>query len=624
MRRAPRSLLVVCSLSALACDPDVTGIPQGVAPALEILDGAHLGETHFFFLPPIVPQPVFAGVTDAALSPEVRVCEWDGIACGAVVAAFSMTDGTASEVIRYDAVAEHYLVNWHTDRCAWGACALDPDQDYRLRVLVGSLELGHADVDVVSSGRELRNVQTNEYIGLLNGRTLPVKFRIEQGIVGGVTVSPSAATIDARATQPFTATATDLHGEELTGLTTIWSSSDLGVAEIDGAGLATGVSAGEATITASIGGRQGAAHLLVVDPALEFAMISGGNEYSCGITTDGAAYCWGSNSYGQLGDGTNTNRLIPTAVVGGHTFTHIDAGLNHTCAVTSAGDAYCWGQNETGTLGIGVAGFTEHRNVPTAVLGDHTFTQISAGNVHTCALATSGAAYCWGQGLSGQLGRGVFESRLSPVAVGGNHTFTTIASGNAQVCGITTAGSALCWGLNSHGQVGDGTFTNRNSPTPVRGGLTFATLGLGDAHSCGVTTAGAGYCWGSNDPGQLGLGFISAPLPEPQAVSGGFTLASITGGGAFTCATTSAGTGLCWGYGANGQRGDGTATITASPTPVIGGRVFAQLNAGGAHACGVTVDGEGYCWGGAPISLGRLGNGSGSGSNVPVRVAEPE
>ncbi len=173
-----RIFTVSAAALALACQ-DTPLSPDRAEPQAAIVDGRHgLGNTRFFFLPPLVPDPLATGAFDASLSPSVEICELSGDACGVAVASFTMTGGAGSEVVRVDPLAEHYVVNWHTDRFA-----LDPARMYRIRVLVSGAELGSADVDVVATGRELRNVRTGENVGLVDGRTLPVKFRIEAGAV---------------------------------------------------------------------------------------------------------------------------------------------------------------------------------------------------------------------------------------------------------------------------------------------------------------------------------------------------------------------------------------------------------------------------------------------------------
>lgn len=194
-----RLRLALCSLALalVSCSSEPTTTIPAIPIAPSISDGAHLGNGHFFFLPPMVSNPSYSGTADPNANPGVMICEWNGSSCAAVIAGFSTTEGTGSERILYDAPGGFYQVNWHTNTCITGSCTLDPAKTYRLRVLAGAVELGHADLDVVNSGKDLKNVQTNEYIGLVNGRTLPVKFRIEQGaaaiLPAGGTVTVGAA-----------------------------------------------------------------------------------------------------------------------------------------------------------------------------------------------------------------------------------------------------------------------------------------------------------------------------------------------------------------------------------------------------------------------------------------------
>lgn len=165
--------LLAIALTASSCEsPDIT------APGFDIRDAAHDGgNEHFFFLPPMVPPPSYAGVFDPSVAPVVEICEWTGEACTLpLVARFTRTSGPGSETVRLDVASELYVVSWHTDRFR-----LDVTKTYRIRVSSAGIDLGFADVVLARDGTRLLNLNSSQYVGLVNGRTLPIKFRIETG-----------------------------------------------------------------------------------------------------------------------------------------------------------------------------------------------------------------------------------------------------------------------------------------------------------------------------------------------------------------------------------------------------------------------------------------------------------
>ena len=353
--------------------------------------------------------------------------------------------------------------------------------------------------------------------------------------------------------------------------------------------------------------------------------VSAGPRSSCALNVSGQVYCWGGNDVGQLGDGTTTDRLAPTQVTGGLTFAALGTGGGpHTCGVTTSGAAYCWGFNFSGQLGDGT---TTDRLVPTAVAGGLTFAALSEGRLHTCGVTTSGAAYCWGLNLNGELGDGTTTDRLVPTAVAGGLTFAALSEGANHTCGVTTSEAAYCWGNNSLGELGDGTLIDQSVPTPVAGGLTFATVSAGYNHTCGLTTSGAAYCWGWNFSGQLGDGTTTGPQLVPTPVAGDLTFAAVTAGTFYTCGLTPSGAAYCWGDNKSGELGDGTTTPRLVPTPVTGGLTFAVVSVGvgsspDKHTCGVTTGGAAYCWG--ANHYGQVGDGTtANGRVVPTPVAFP-
>ncbi len=331
-----------------------------------------------------------------------------------------------------------------------------------------------------------------------------------------------------------------------------------------------------------------------VTDCIRFTEISGGNQHSCGLTSEGIAYCWGRNNYGQLGDNTTAERHVPTAVFGGHSFIHIAAGGNHTCAIATTGTTYCWGLNSSGELGDNS---TTNRFQPTAVYGTNTFTQIASGASHTCALTSSGQAWCWGLNTYGALGNNSTTQREYPVAVQGGLAFARINAGGDFSCGTLANGTAYCWGHNNYGQLGDNSTTDRIVPTPVSGGLTYSIIRTAYFHTCALSLSGSAYCWGFNNAGQLGDDTI-LDRHVPTAVHGGLSLAGISVGYAFSCGRTAGGAAYCWGSNSSGQLGDNTTLGKHVPTAVQGGLSFSTVEAGdGDHACGVTTLGTPYCWG---------------------------
>lgn len=370
---------------------------------------------------------------------------------------------------------------------------------------------------------------------------------------------------------------------------------------------------------------------------LVFTSVTAGTFANCGVTAAGAAYCWGDNRFGSIGDGTTTNRLVPVLVAGGVKFTAVTTG-GSTCGVTAAGAAYCWGENTSGQLGIGTTSGPQTcilypcSLAPAAVAGGLSFAEVTANGDHACGITAAGTAYCWGDNQFGMLGIGsaagpeqcinmgypggmAFPCSRLPVAVAGGLSFARLSAGGAHTCGVTAAGAAYCWGYNIDGQVGDGTTTNLASPVLVAGGVSFAAVAAGNSHSCGLTPAGAVYCWGNNGGGQLGDGTTSDRW-NPEQVLGGVRFAAVTAGDEHTCGITGAGAAYCWGYNAFGQLGDGTTTNRSIPVLVAGGLSFAAVTAGNGRTCGVTAAGAAYCWGG-----GGLGDGTTNSSSVPVKVA---
>jgi alpha-tubulin suppressor-like RCC1 family protein len=427
-----------------------------------------------------------------------------------------------------------------------------------------------------------------------------------------VVVTPDASVLWALGdTHRFSAEAEDGNGNIISPAPFDWTSSDEGVATVDATGLATAQGPGQATITVEVDGVIDSAELEV----RPLTSVTTGDNFTCGVTAGGSAYCWGFNSNGQLGDGSTTDQTAPIAVTGGHIFTNVDGGGLHACGVTTDGDVYCWGDNASGQLGDGT---TVDRTAPVRVTSAFNFASVSASSSHTCAVTTGSGAFCWGANSDGQLGDGTFTDRHLPAQVLGL-SFTNVSTGPWHTCGVTPGQAAYCWGRDSSGQLGDGKATgNEDVPVPVSGGHKFSTVSAGGLFTCGRTTVGSVYCWGRNSDGQLGDGTTTDRL-VPTAVAGSF--ASLRTGSIHTCGVATDESALCWGWNFHGQLGDATTTGRTAPVAVSGDLSFAELSAGFAHTCGVLANGSAYCWG--FNGTGQLGDGTTTQRHTPVRVIFP-
>jgi alpha-tubulin suppressor-like RCC1 family protein len=435
-----------------------------------------------------------------------------------------------------------------------------------------------------------------------------------------VSVNRRDTTMTLGDTLRFTAAAVNVRGGTVPVDSIRWGSSNPAVASVSATGLVRALAAGTASIVASYEGA--AAKRVVTVPPLAQGVSIVADRYSCLLAVGGAAYCWGLNDAGQLGDGTTGNRTRPVAVLGGLVFQAISAGTIHTCGLTSGGAAYCWGGNNFGQLGDGS---TTTRTSPVSISGGLTFKAIITGSYHTCGLTVAGAAYCWGDNRNGELGigssSGLGDYRASPVAVVGALVLQSLsAAGEYHTCGLTPGGAAYCWGNNQYGELGDGTTSQRTSPVAVSGGLVFQSINAGKYHTCGFTAAGVGYCWGVNANGQIGDGSTTNRY-TPVAVAGGLVFSSLEGGFEHTCGLTVGGSAYCWGDNQYGDLGDGTNTQRTSPVAVSGALVFQAISAGFFHTCGLTTGGASYCWGWN--AYGELGDGTTTDRIAPTRVVNP-
>lgn len=419
--------------------------------------------------------------------------------------------------------------------------------------------------------------------------------------------------------------ALDSAGAPVTNVPFQYSSSNTRVAVVDDSGIVTALDTGVTILTLSGGGKTAHDSLFVFSP-LPFALEGGsettcamqnlGRALCWGLNDRGQlgfssdSVCF--NEFPQ--DSLFHCSIFPGLVNPAPRFASVNAGDSLACGVMTDSRIACWGDNTYGELGDGTG--VDNSTIPTVVVGPGGYTAVSVGGHHACGLAASGIAYCWGQDSLGQLGDARRVNSTTPIPVVTSQQtpliLASISAGYQHSCGLAPSGTAFCWGDNSRGQLGTGNTASSDVPVPVAGGLAFTSISAGvdtsrsilsrlagalrSSFTCGLS-GGAAYCWGAG---------IGEP-PTPTLVSGGLSFVQISAGGAHACALTQSGSAYCWGYDGDDQLGNGPGpSNSATPVAVGGGLTFTSISAGRRHSCGTATDGTSYCWG--SDVFGALGN----------------
>lgn len=353
-------------------------------------------------------------------------------------------------------------------------------------------------------------------------------------------------------------------------------------------------------------------------------IVAGGN-HTCGITIEGAAYCWGRNASGELGtdDADTASVPSPQPVAGGLTFAQLALGIIHTCGLTSAGDVYCWGANDDGQLGDGTE--TDRRSPVRVGAG---FVNISAFGRTTCGVTGAGEAFCWGNNSWGKLGNG-FEppqprlSSATPMRVDSPINFSAVDVGGYHVCATTSDLSLYCWGWSI--MAGTDQVPVNSATLAVKAEIErVGSFSAGAWQSCAVTTDSKVSCWGNNTDGNLGIGHFDGSSQTPVAIQHDGRFSAVSSGGSdfdvHTCAIATSGEVFCWGRNSKGQLGNGEFWGGVESTPIlINGLRFSSISAGKGHTCGLATDQIAYCWG--DNRNGEIGDSTTVNKNLPTRVS---
>ncbi|HEY2641316.1 MAG TPA: hypothetical protein VGI66_15710 [Streptosporangiaceae bacterium] len=355
--------------------------------------------------------------------------------------------------------------------------------------------------------------------------------------------------------------------------------------------------------------------------------------HTCAVVPDGRVFCWGRDDKGQLGSGRKAitritipvRALLPAAVA-------VAAGGEHSCAIQAVSDqVWCWGSDPYGELGNGKKLAAVLR--PIMVPGLQAF-QISAGFHFTCAV--TGAArqvQCWGYNKFGELGNGNTANSSTPVTVAGLTGVSTVSTGAFHACAVLLTGALYCWGQNVFGQLGIGNRTDSHVPVLVgRAGTDVVSVATGQDDTCAVLTSSFDLkCWGAGIDGELGYGGTGDKLLPTQVSGLNFGVLQVSTGQDFTCARVSAYKTLqCWGNSRGfGSLGNGSYTSHSNiPVPVFGTQISPaaagnlmpeQITTGQSHACVVLFSAAVKCWG-RGSGWGSIGDGTRADRDIPTPV----
>ena len=240
-------------------------------------------------------------------------------------------------------------------------------------------------------------------------------------------------------------------------------------------------------------------------------MIAAGRNFSAALKTDGSLWTWGNNYYGQLGDGSNTNKLIPIQV-DSNVYKFISASFSTLYAIKTDGTLWATGGNSSGQLGDGTS---VDKNTLVQIGLDNDWKMISAGAGHVIGLKNNGKLYSWGNNVFGQLGDNTTIARNVPTQIGVDTDWVKVNTFYNHNLAIKSNGSLYAWGNNYNGQLGDNSTTDKLKPTQIGIATDWTEIAAGDGHSLALKSDSTLWTWGNNYYGSLcDSSNINKPTPN--------------------------------------------------------------------------------------------------------------
>jgi alpha-tubulin suppressor-like RCC1 family protein len=297
-----------------------------------------------------------------------------------------------------------------------------------------------------------------------------------------------------------------------------------------------------------------------------------------GLKDDGTLWTWGQNNDGGLGDNTTVDKSSPVQTIcGGTDWKTMVVGTyyEHCAAIKNDGTLWLWGYNDYGEIGDET---TVDKSSPVqTVCGGTDWKQVASGGNHTAAIKNNGTLWMWGRnadgegGDYGQLGDNTTVDKSSPVqTICGGTDWKSVSCGEKFTAAIKNNGTLWTWGENNNGQLGDETSDNKSSPVQtIAGGTDWKQISCGDNHMIAIKNNGTCWTWGNNGSGQLGDETTDDKSSPIQTVTYGTDWKQVDGGQYNSAAIKNDGTCWVWGYGENGELGDGTDVSKSSPVQTV-------------------------------------------------------
>lgn len=353
-----------------------------------------------------------------------------------------------------------------------------------------------------------------------------------------------------------------------------------------------------------------------VGAGFNWVKLSAGNSYMHAIQTDGSLWGWGDNSYAQLGDSSYVSKNIPVKIGVDTNWVSVSTGTNFTVAIKKDGSIWGWGSNTNKQLG---EGFSDYTVVPNKLSTEKDWSSIIAGVTYTIAVKKDGNVWSWGENDYYQLGNGMVANKKNPlIRVGTSDDWMYVGAGyGGFLSGIKKDGTLWGIGSNTFGQLGDSTFVDKSVFIKSRIDTNWALISTKNNTSYAIKDNGTLWAWGFNGEGQLGNGTTSNQS-YPVQIGDDSSWIQVNAGYTHTVAIKKNGTLWAWGQNIYGQLGDSTITYRKTPIQIGKDSTWSEASTGYGYTLAIKKNGTLWAWGNN--NAGQLGDNTFINKKTPIQI----